>query len=141
MDTPQTARGGGGEAEAAVAAEGGTGALHRTGAAGEAGAAAGDGPAEPLPAAGPAAAGRGAAEPAEGRRGCGGEAWGGTGRRRQGEPWHRLWNLPWCSVPQAVPLPDCVASDKWPNLSELQVPHLGKGTGNCIAIKVKQDST
>lgn len=34
----------------------------------------------------------------------------------------------------------------WPltngfNLSELQVPHLRKGTGNCIAMKIKQDST
>lgn len=66
---------------------------------------------------------------------------GGTGRRWRGEPRHRLLNLPWSSIAQALPSPDCVASDKWPNLSELQVPHLRKGTGNCIAMKIKQDST
>lgn len=31
----------------------------------------------------------------------------------------------------------CVTSSELPNLSEFQVPHLGKGTGNSIAMKIK----
>ena len=108
MHARQTAGGRGREAEAAAAAEGGAGALHRAGAAGEARAAAGDGAAEPLPAAGSAAAGGGAAEPAEGRRGRGGETWGGAG-------WKRAF-----SQTLALSSSGCVTSGELPDLSEFK---------------------